>query len=198
MFIRTKVSKRKTYWQVVENRRKGERIVQKVVVSLGRCETIADAIAANDIAIREEMKKLVDQFGSLVPTDLNDDHAVGTTLSALRKTKAKAFERRVNAIRRLHHKAAVLKDVDGKLVPPPIFDGQGYLTADGRGRLERLLNSKGITTGDLMREIGESPLNASVGNALGSGVSRVRKPSLIEKVELWVIDQEAARRGSGT
>jgi hypothetical protein len=185
MFIRTKVSKGKTYWQVVENRRKGERIVQKVVVSLGRCEKIADAIAANDIAIREEMKKLVDQFGSLVPADLTDDSSVGTTLSSLRKTKAKAFERRVKAIRRLLHKAAVLKDVAGKLVPPPIFDGEGRLTADGWVRLSKLRRTFGLSPGKLMTVLGRDKLNVTIGNALGKGRTKVHDPDLIEKIERW-------------
>jgi hypothetical protein len=46
MFIRTKVAKGFTYYQVVRSERDGAKVRQVLVVSLGRCPTVEEALKA--------------------------------------------------------------------------------------------------------------------------------------------------------
>lgn len=121
MFIRSSISKGNTYWRVVESQRVNGRVVQRNIVRLGTCETVAEAIVATRLALRNAEKKLAQEFGDLVPADLSDDVTVGTTRDSLKKTKAAAFTRSVKAILTLREdlgKMEMAAPILGETIPP--------------------------------------------------------------------------------
>ncbi|EME67976.1 hypothetical protein H261_20814 [Paramagnetospirillum caucaseum] len=121
MFIRSSTSKGHTYWRVVESHRVNGRVVQREIVGLGSCETVAEAIVSTRLALRDAEKKLSQSFGDLVPADLTDEVAVGATRDSLKKTKAAAFIRSVNAILKLRKDLGLMEMVApilGEIIPP--------------------------------------------------------------------------------
>ncbi|WP_131725607.1 hypothetical protein ACTTAF_10270 [Rhodobacter capsulatus] len=44
--------------------------------------------------------------------------------------------------------------------------GRGHLTEDERAEVLEIMDRRRMTVGDIMKEIGVNPLNASLGNAL--------------------------------
>lgn len=121
MFIRSSTSKGHTYWRVVKSHRVNGRNVHENIVSLGTCETVAEAITSTRLALRSAEKKLSHDFGDLVPTDLSDDVAVGTARDSLKKTKANAFIRSVKSILRLREELGLMEMVApilSETIPP--------------------------------------------------------------------------------
>ncbi|WP_041042675.1 hypothetical protein [Paramagnetospirillum magnetotacticum] len=115
MFIREKKSKGTSYYQVVRSRRDAGKVVQDVVVALGQCRTISAAISVSDQELCDARDALNREFGDDVPSDLNDDIAVGTTADKMPKTVARRFRQRIKTVLRLTEKIAHLREVETEL-----------------------------------------------------------------------------------
>ena len=61
----------------------------------------------------------------------------------------------------------------------PISSPSRYLHTSGFDRIQRIMDLRKLKMGDVMRELGLKPLNASVGNAKG-GSTRVRAETLVK------------------
>jgi hypothetical protein len=68
---------------------------------------------------------------------------------------------------------------------PAIIQPDRKLTAHGKAEIERIMSTRKIKTGTLMRELGYNPLNQSIGNALSKG-RRILDPKLVEALEKWI------------
>lgn len=66
-----------------------------------------------------------------------------------------------------------------------IVDSSGRLLPGGKRAINRIMAARGIKLGTIMKEIGENPLNASLGLALARDTA-LHDPDLIRKLGAWL------------
>ena len=71
MFCRTKVSGNNTYLQIVENRRDGKKVRQRVIATLGRLDRLEKSGTLNSLVAS------LCRFTDLTPVDSNGEPAGG-------------------------------------------------------------------------------------------------------------------------
>lgn len=62
---------------------------------------------------------------------------------------------------------------------------KGYLTPDAIERIKDVIARRNIRTGAVMREIGQKPLNPSLGMAMNQG-HRINDPAILEQLATWL------------
>lgn len=62
---------------------------------------------------------------------------------------------------------------------------KGYLTPDAIERIKDVIARRRIRTGAVMREIGQKPLNPSLGMAMNQG-HRINDPAILEQLATWL------------
>ena len=75
--------------------------------------------------------------------------------------------------------------------PQPVRPGKRHLTPALENAIRTIMDQRGLTTGEIMRQIGEKPLNVSIGNALHQAW-RV-SDDLFFKLEKWVARYQPPR-----
>lgn len=73
---------------------------------------------------------------------------------------------------------------------PSVFDSEGVMAPWARKRILDIMLRRALFPGDLARELGLNPLNASVMTAVRRG-TRVRVPAVIAVVEAWLAKHAA-------
>lgn len=66
-----------------------------------------------------------------------------------------------------------------------IVDSSGRLLPGAKRAISRIMAARGIKQGTIMKEIGEKPLNASLGMALARDTA-LRDPNFVKKLEAWL------------
>lgn len=66
-----------------------------------------------------------------------------------------------------------------------IVDASGRLLPGAKHAISRIMAARGIKLGTIMKEIGEQPLNTSLGSALARDTA-LHDPDLIKKLEAWL------------
>jgi|GEM_PF-523632 len=74
-----------------------------------------------------------------------------------------------------------------------VVDGDGYLQPSARARIEQIMKGRGLKIGDVMKDLGLNPRDASLGGAL-----RSRKPTRISnglafELERWIKANKSVR-----
>jgi hypothetical protein len=72
----------------------------------------------------------------------------------------------------------------------PSIHQDGYLHKSTQERITAIMHRRGLKMGDVMRELGYSSLNASLGNAMRpADARRIRHPDLLRALEAWLRKQ---------
>ena len=115
MFIRKKTTKGRDYYQLVASKREGIKVVQSILLCLGTCSTIKEAVAETEQSLQDALSGLRTQFGDSVPRDLTDTYAVDAFAERQPKTPRRRFRSLVAAIRRLEEKERQLNHFEREL-----------------------------------------------------------------------------------
>lgn len=72
-----------------------------------------------------------------------------------------------------------------------VVDGDGYLQPSAQARIEHIMKGRGLKIGDVMKDIGLNPLDASLGGALRPGKPTRISDALAFELEQWIKDNKS-------
>jgi hypothetical protein len=67
-----------------------------------------------------------------------------------------------------------------------VVDGDGYLQPSAQARIEQIIKGRGLKIGDVMKDLGLNPRNASLGGALRSSKPTRISDALAFELERWI------------
>jgi hypothetical protein len=76
--------------------------------------------------------------------------------------------------------------------PEPLIDPSGYLIESGVKRIERIMERRKMKIGDVSKELGGKPLDASLGNAMSKARRSRLNPEKTKRLLVWVRENESA------
>jgi DNA invertase Pin-like site-specific DNA recombinase len=170
-------------------------------VKLGNRKNLAEAqqkgAAANSAIGRERLEEFMRALAEVRQTGASSVKEIAAALNRSGHRTARGGEwAEANVHRMLKNirEAPLIAEVNQIPAPKPkrepISSPSRHIIPSGADRIQRIMNRRNLKFGDVMREMGLNPLDASVSNAVN--VNTRVKPEKLEKLQDWVEANEAS------
>jgi DNA invertase Pin-like site-specific DNA recombinase len=170
-------------------------------VKLGNRKNLAEAqqkgAAVNSAIGRERLEEFKRALAEVRQTGASSVKEIAAALNRGGRRTARGgewAEANVHRILKKIREAPLVAEVTPPPAPKPrrepIYSPSGYICSSGKRRIQRIMSHRNLKFGDVMREMGLNPVDASVSNAVH--VNTRVKPEKLEKLQDWVEANEAS------